>query len=201
MQQIVGLAGLGRGDDDRVKAIGYSYHVGRGKDAQQRRQHGLHQAIVLADPPDVDDDDTIVSEMIARLAKELDRRQVRRDVGQPIGVHADDGVAAVGMGQVVAPIGDDGVEVGRVHLKVLLPHARNFGVNLHPVNGKRAIDGGVLPRHRAASQPDESHAFDSIGSVGWGVKVRGDEKVIPRASGAQLTWAVDGVDALPLVQQ
>ena len=92
--------------------------------------------------------------MLSNLPEKLNRGQMEGNVGRTIGVHSNHVVSFIHIGQVIAPITGDGVEVGLVHIEPSTTDLDNARINFHTIDGQVAVDGRVLSRDGPRRRPD-----------------------------------------------
>ncbi len=102
--------------------------------------------------------------------------------------------------QKVAPIFHNDVQVGFVHMKIVLRQVNDRAIDLDPVNGNRPIDRAEFTRDGTRSQPDDPHLMHLACCKGCIVEKRGDQKVVPGTPCKHLVRVVDRMHPYPLVQ-
>ena len=132
----------------------------------------------------VNDDDAVWSKAVCYLLEELDGGQMGWNIRQAIGIHADDGVLPIGVGEEISPVRHNHVEVGFGHPEVLLAHSNDLGIDLDAIDRQRTVRSGVLLGDSAWASPINA-TLCTCSAMGRGMKTA-QSGIVPGARGAQL---------------
>ncbi|OQA13564.1 MAG: hypothetical protein BWY63_03429 [Chloroflexi bacterium ADurb.Bin360] len=123
------------------------------------------------------------------------------DIGQTEGIYSDHVIARSGLREKSTPIHLCSVQIRLRHAEIIPPYPRDCRVNLHAIDGNRAIERCILFGNCACRRAYDQETPHLFWCVRRRVEVGGDEEEIPGPTREECLRIVHGMNSLTFVEE